>query len=112
MTVGERIRERRKELGLTQEELGKRMGYKKATVCRVELEDNNITTDRVVKFAKALDTTPGYLMGWENTDTYVIQDKDDETLLSLFHVFNSDGKRRILEYAKDLAKINSYRRDR
>ena len=67
MTVGERIKERRIELGLTQEELGKRMGYGKSAVCRVEKEGNNITSNRVEKFAKALECTPGYLMGWTAT---------------------------------------------
>ncbi len=64
MTVGERIRQRRIELGLTQEELGKRLGYGKSAVCRVEKEGNNITTDRISKFAKALECSPSYLMGW------------------------------------------------
>jgi transcriptional regulator with XRE-family HTH domain len=67
MTVGERIRERRIELKLTQEELGKRLGYGKSAVCRVEKEGNNITSNRIEKFAKALECTPGYLMGWTAT---------------------------------------------
>ena len=45
MTVGERIRLRRKELKLTQDELGQRLGLKKSAVCRLEREENNITTD-------------------------------------------------------------------
>ena len=57
MTVGERIRLRRKELKLTQDELGQRLGLKKSAVCRLEREENNITTDRIAKIAKALDTT-------------------------------------------------------
>lgn len=68
MTVGERIRQRRLELNLTQEELAKRLNYKgKSAVCRVEKEENNITTDRIRKFAKALDCEPAYLMGWTAT---------------------------------------------
>lgn len=64
MTVGERIRERRKSLELTQEELGKRLGWGKSAVCRVEKEGNNITTDRITKIADALSCSPGFLMGW------------------------------------------------
>lgn len=64
MTVGERVRDRRKSLGLTQEELGKKLGWGKSAVCRVEKEGNNITTDRITKIAEALSCSPGFLMGW------------------------------------------------
>ena len=68
MTVGERIKQRRKELHLTQEELALRMGYKnKSAICRVEKDyEQNLTLDRVTAFAEALDTTPSYLMGWDD----------------------------------------------
>ena len=77
MTVGERIKKRRIELGLTQEELAKRMGYKgKTSVCVAETKGDNVTTTKVEKFAKALDVSAKYLMGWEDTDdnTTVIRD--------------------------------------
>ena len=67
MTVGERIKLRRRELGLTQTELAERMGLtSKTTICKAETKDFNPTTDRVKEFAKALGVTPAYLMGWEN----------------------------------------------
>ena len=65
MTIGERIKLRRKELGLTQTELAERMGLtSKTTICKAETKDFNPTMDRVKEFAKALETTPGYLLGW------------------------------------------------
>lgn len=71
MTVGERVRERRKSLGLTQEELGKKLGWGKSAVCRVEKEGNNITTDRITKIADALSCSPGFLMGWTSNPAQV-----------------------------------------
>ena len=66
MTTGERIKQRREELGLTQTELAERMGYKsRAAICTVEKDKEDLTTTRIRKFAKALQTTPAYLMGWE-----------------------------------------------
>lgn len=68
MTIGERIKIRRKELGLTQTELAERMGLtSKTTICKAETKDFNPTMDRVKEFAKALDTTPSYLMGWTDS---------------------------------------------
>ena len=68
--IGLRIRDRRKELGLSQEELANRLGLKsKSTVCKIERGDDNLTSDTVTKYALALRTTPAYLMGWEEKDT-------------------------------------------
>ena len=66
MTTGERIRKRREELGLTQTDLALRMGYKsRAAICNVEKDKEDLTTTRIRKFAEALETTPAYLMGWQ-----------------------------------------------
>lgn len=66
MTVGQRIKSRRKELGLSQSELGKKLGgISKAAISATELDKRDITTERIRKYAEALDCTPAYLMGWE-----------------------------------------------
>jgi len=66
MTTGERIRERRKELGLTQEELARKLGNKsRASVCTVENDKEDLTTTRIRQYAEALECSPAYLMGWE-----------------------------------------------
>lgn len=67
MTTGERIKKRRLELGLSQEELAKRLGNKsRASVCTVEKDKEDLTTDRIRKYAEALETTPAYIMGWDD----------------------------------------------
>ena len=65
-TVGENILMIRKQLGLTQEELASKMGYKsKSTINKIELGINDIPQSKIVKFAEVLGTTPSFLMGWE-----------------------------------------------
>lgn len=72
MTVGERIRNRRIELGLTQEELAIRMGYNgKSSVCAAETKGDNVTTTKVQKFAMALGVSPSYLLGFEEEEGYI-----------------------------------------
>ena len=59
-----RIRKRREELGLSQEELAKRMGYKsKSSINKIEMGINDIPQSKVIAFAQALNTTTAYLMG-------------------------------------------------
>lgn len=83
MQVGERIKKRRLELGLTQEELAKKMGYSgKSSVCKAETWGDEITTAKVHKFAKALDCSYEYLMGWENDMFY--KEPPIETLIEHF----------------------------
>lgn len=65
MTIYDRIRIRREALNMTQEELAAKMGYKsRSSVNKIEKGENDIPQSKVVAFAKALDTTPSYLMGW------------------------------------------------
>ena len=67
--IGDRIKARREELGMTQEELAEKVGYKhKTSISRIEKNKSDIFQSDIVKFAKALDTTPAHLMGWENID--------------------------------------------
>ena len=63
--IGEIIKERRLKLGLTQEQLAQKLGYKsKSTINKIELGINDISQRKIVRFADALDTTASYLMGW------------------------------------------------
>ena len=65
-TFGERIAARRLEIGLTQDALAKKMGYKsRSTITKIETGVNEVSVENVPDFAKALDTTEEYLMGIE-----------------------------------------------
>ena len=67
MGIGKRIKKRREELQLSQDELAKKVGYtSRSTINKIEKEINDITQSKIVAFADALDTTPAYLMGWDN----------------------------------------------
>lgn len=64
MTMGERIKECREKLNMSQEELAKKMGYvARSSITRIEKGQNDIPRSKIVEFAKALETTPEYLMG-------------------------------------------------
>ncbi len=62
------IREQRARTGKTLEQIGKEIGVAKATVQRWESgEIKDMRRDKLVALARALETTPAYLMGWEET---------------------------------------------
>lgn len=62
--IGTRIKARRKDVGMTQEELGKKIGVTKATINKYETGVViNMKRPTIEKIAKALDVDPGYLVG-------------------------------------------------
>ena len=63
MSLGSRIRELRKKQGLTQTCLGEMVGSDGNTVSRWELDKLGMGNEYVLKFAQALDTSTGYLLG-------------------------------------------------
>ena len=111
MTIGQRIKQRRLELGLTQTELAERMGYTSRTsICTVEKDKEDLTTTRVKKFAEALETTPSYLMGW--TDLVEtgkrLQDKfreDPKGTVDTFFFNNNEQMISISENVNDALKL-------
>lgn len=70
MTLGERIKNRRMSLGISQIDLAVKVGTTKQQIYKYENGIiSNIPSDKVEEIAKALGTTPGYLMGWEENQT-------------------------------------------
>lgn len=67
MTIGERIKERRKELGISVDELAEKLGKNRATIYRYESSDiEKLPTTVLEPLSEALRTTPSYLMGWDD----------------------------------------------
>lgn len=69
MNTGTRIKLKRQALGLTQEELAYKLGYKsKSSINKIELGHENLTQTKIKALADALGTTPAYIMGWEDEE--------------------------------------------
>ena len=89
-TIGSRIRNRREELGLSQDELGRRLGYKsRSSINKIELDQRNLTQSKIKAIADALDTTPAYIMGWNEPE----QKFDKEKLRFFDNLFPIETKR-------------------
>ena len=122
MDVGKRIRERRKELNLSVDELAKKLNKNRTTVYRYEKgEIENLPMDILGPLAKALNTTPAYLMGWDDKpisafdtikDYYRLSiDNEDNIRVERFnawakkfnkYVFTDEEHHKLVEYAEFL----------
>lgn len=102
-TVGDNILCLRKQLGWTQEDLAKRMGYKsKSTINKIELGINDIPQSKIAQFADVLGTTPAQLMGWEEVEKEIPSDKvelteGEKTILELFRRVPEDKQQLVLQ---------------
>lgn len=68
--IGDRIKRLRIERDMTQDELAKKLDYKsRASINKIELGITDITQSKIAAFAEALQTTPAYLMGWDDAMT-------------------------------------------
>lgn len=69
MKIGDKIRERREQLGYTQEELALKLGYaSRSSVNKVE-NSREVSMKKLKMYAEALNTTVAFLMGWEEEFT-------------------------------------------
>ena len=112
-TVGERIYRLRRDLGITQEELAHRLGYKsKSSINKIEMGKSEFPQRKLGEFAKALNTTPGYLLGLVSDETSKINaalaeavkqltSKSDDEIIALKEDYE------VRRFARDFAKLSS-----
>lgn len=68
MNLGEKVKKRRLELNLTQEELAKKMGYSsRVSINKIEL-GRPVSQKIIARLAETLDVSIPYLMGWDEEE--------------------------------------------
>lgn len=77
MKLGDKVRIRRESLGMSQEELALRMGYKsRSSINKIE-NGRNVSQKIIVRLAEVLDIKVSYLMGWEESVSEEIEQDND-----------------------------------
>ena len=90
MTIGERIKRRRLELGLSADDVAHALGKNRATIYRYESNDiEKLPTTVLEPLAEVLKTTPAYLMGWEDPDTAAQQTATKPNEDSIYEQFDN-----------------------
>lgn len=73
MDIGLRIKKRRLEKGLSQDEVAEKINTTKQTIYKYETGIiTNIPASKIESLANVLDTTPAYLMGWTDSTDFDI----------------------------------------
>lgn len=102
MDIGDIIYNRRKELGLTMEEVGNAVGVNKSTVKKWENGDiSNMRRDKIALLAKALKLSPIDLVNCKETE---LSDEDTELAEYLEELKNRSELRMLFKLAKNATK--------
>lgn len=100
MNIGERIKQRRIELGMSQDDLARKLGYAhKTSISKIENGSQNLTQTKIASIASALETTPAYIMGWEDEEEPAPQLDDlEQKILEAYRSLPDSKKLALYEF--------------
>ena len=109
-TFGERVKQRRELLGMSQDELAQKCGYtSRSSIAKIETGHVDLPgTKKLALFAAALKTTTSYLVSgisedeisWVKISPIQNSDADDETMRYAEELRRSPGMRMMFDAAK------------
>lgn len=116
---GAKIKYLRQLTGLSQEELGRRVGVQRAAINKYEKGTvTNIPIHTIEKIAAVFDVSPTYIVGWNggNDNPLSLEAKvingvnhfygaDAVDLLEIYSTLDSTGRKRIYQYAQDMSHL-------
>jgi transcriptional regulator with XRE-family HTH domain len=104
MELSDRVRRRREELRLTQDELAKRMGYK-SRVSINKIENGRPVSQKIIsRLAEALNVSIPYLMGWDEKPAEELQGLG---ALAAEVIMDPDAMEMVKEYMQ-LSEVDRY----
>lgn len=107
--MAQRIKALRQEKGLTLEQVADVVGVGKSTVRKWETGMiANMKRDKIASLAKALGTTPEYLMGWEkkkDSPSELSLTEGEKMMLELFRRIPEDRQAAALELLRAALKM-------
>lgn len=125
MTMGERIKELRKQHRMSMEELGRHLGVGKTAIYKYENgEVENLPRSSIEKMAIIFGVSPSYLMCFDQWDenAEALSDevmlynriqakwgKEAFNLMMNFVQLNDEGKKALISLAEDFASLDKYR---
>lgn len=107
MDFCKRLKQRRQDVGISAEELGKMIGKNRATIYRYEKGDiESVPTDIIEPLAAALETTPTWLMGWDKEEFSSELTFTPEALCKHFKL-SKEEHNKMVEYMRFLKHIRN-----
>lgn len=108
VVVGERIRERLETLGMSQRELGRRVGLTQPAIGNL-IHRNKTGTSHLHRIARELGTTPAYLSGETDDPTADVPEgpqlsADEQRLVEIFRALPKEDRSALKRMIERMAK--------
>lgn len=116
-TIGKIIKDARLSKGYTQEELATKVGVQKSAIAKWENgRVSEIKRSNLKALAETLELDPNVLLSPSDSNLPLSSSfapafgrtEQEAMLLLAFRKLNGDGKTKVIEYTKDLSKIEKY----
>jgi repressor LexA len=114
MNIGQRIKLRRKKLGISADELACKLKLSRSTIFRYEKGDiEKLPVDILEPISKILNVSPSYLMGWDDIkDSQKTELKiEEKKIIDNFRLLNEKGQKKTLDYIQDLLIGDIYKKN-
>ena len=100
MQIAKRIKSRREELGMSQDELARKVGFAtRSSITLIEKGQRSLMQDKILPMCKALDLTVGQLLCLD----------DGDHLKRLFERLDAIDQAKVLGYVEGLLQHDKYR---
>ena len=108
MSFGSRLRQRREQLGMTQQQLADALGITRAAIGNYEQEVSSPKADILYGVFDVLKCDANFLFQDEMSE--LSAQPVTHPLLQLYDSMNPQGQQRLMEYAQDLADMPKYKK--
>lgn len=109
--IGQRLRQRRSELGLTQQQVADKIGAKKNTISNYECNVCSPSEKTLMQLMELLQCDANYLFGdcFKETDQLVLT-KDEKVIINAYRSFNEEGKEKVRKEISDMQMLPHYKK--
>lgn len=103
MSIGNRIKQRRTQLKISADELARRIGKDRSTVYRYESGGiSTVSVDMLHPLSVALETTPAYLMGFDNKSGAATAHVEKDGVVATYVSTNAVQVRHMEQWVQEL----------
>ena len=108
MTVGDKIRQLRKEKNMSQADLAQATGLTASAISMYEVDARHPKIETLEILADFFNIDMNYLMG-RSVYTDIVADDAERLLISQYRALSVEGQRKVTEYVSDLVASGKYR---
>ncbi len=95
MKFGERIRMARDRLGISRDEMAKRLQLKYSTLAKYETSEREPDFATLVELARTLRVSTDYILGYVEAPRGARRGADEEALLAKYQMLSEEAKERV-----------------